>query len=154
MRDGDRVVPVVGLTGEFHAALVVAGGGASVGVEGERLISGFARHLGSTLELTWMRRELAEAGERRRATADEMLERGIDLLKVCRRCRRCYDQGGEVCADDQTRLTLPRERLLPRDHLVHHSAEREDVRPGICLLAFQLLGRHVTGTFRGSPLLA
>ena len=104
VRDGDRVVPVVGLTGEFHAALVVAGGGASVGVEGERLISGFARHLGSTLELTRMRRDLAEAGERRRATADEMLERGIDLLKVCRRCRRCYDQGVEVCADDQTIL--------------------------------------------------
>ena len=79
-RDGDRVVPVVGLTGETRAALVVAAAGASVGAEGERLIGGFARHLGSTLELMRMRRDLAEAGERRRATAEEMLERGVNLL--------------------------------------------------------------------------
>ena len=107
VRDGDRVVPVVGLTGEFRAALVVAGGNASVGAHEERLLSGFARHLGSTLELTRMRRDLAEAGERRRATAEEMLGRGVDLLKVCRRCRRCYDQRVEICADDQTILDEP-----------------------------------------------
>ena len=107
VRDGDLVFPVVGLTGEFRAALVVAGGETSMGAYGERLISGFARHLGSTLELTRMRRDLAEAGERRRASAEEMLERGVDLLKVCRRCRRCYDQEVEICADDQTILDEP-----------------------------------------------
>ncbi len=103
VRDGDRVVPVVGLSGELYAALVVTGDTA-VGADGERLISGFARHLGSTLELKRMRRSLADAEERRRATVEEMLERGVDLLKVCRRCRRCYDQEVEVCANDQTIL--------------------------------------------------
>ena len=107
VRDGDRVVPVVGLTGEIRAALVVAGGDTSLGAEGERLISGFARHLGSTLELTRMRRDLSEAEERRRATVEDMLERGVDLLKVCRRCCRCYDQQVEVCGDDQTILDEP-----------------------------------------------
>ncbi len=107
VRDGDRVFPVVGLTGEFRAALVVAGGKTSLGADGERLIRGFTRHLGSTLELRRMRRDLAEAGERRRASADEMLERGVDLLKVCRRCGRCYDQKVEVCEADQTILDPP-----------------------------------------------
>ena len=103
-RDGDRVVPVVGLSGQLCAALVVAGGATAGAEDGTRLINGFARHLGSTLELMRMRRELAEAEERRRATAEEMLERGVDLLRVCRRCLRCYDQEVEVCADDQTIL--------------------------------------------------
>ena len=107
VRERDRVFPVVGLTGEFRAALVVPGSSKAVGVHGERLINGFVRHLGSTLELTRMRRDLAEAGERRRATAAEMLECGVDLLKVCRRCRRCYNQEVEVCTDDQTSLDEP-----------------------------------------------
>ena len=39
------------------------------------------------------------------------------------------------------RVTL--KRLLPGDHLVKHRAEAEDVRTGIDLLPFRLLGRHV-----------
>ncbi len=90
------------------------------------MIGGFARHLGSTLELMRMRRDLAEAGERRRATAEEMLERGVDLLRVCRRCQRCYDQQAEVCADDQTILDEPRPfpyRVADRYRLQYRVAE-------------------------------
>ena len=41
------------------------------------------------------------------------------------------------------RFVLPRERPLPRDHLVEHDAERPDVGPAIDLLPRRLLGRHV-----------
>ena len=44
---------------------------------------------------------------------------------------------------DQARLTLPREGLLARHHLVDDRAEREDVRAGVSLFPLELLGSHV-----------
>ena len=44
---------------------------------------------------------------------------------------------------NQTRLTLTLERLLAREHFVHDGPEREDVRPRVRLVAFELLRRHV-----------
>ena len=40
-------------------------------------------------------------------------------------------------------IVLAGEGMLPRQHLVEHRAEREDVAPRIDLLAARLLGRHV-----------
>ena len=44
---------------------------------------------------------------------------------------------------NEIRLRLPLERLLPRDHLVEHAAEREDVGARFCVAALHLLRRHV-----------
>ena len=44
---------------------------------------------------------------------------------------------------DQARLALALERLLAREHLVEHGAEREEIRPRVGFLAFHLLRRHV-----------
>ena len=43
----------------------------------------------------------------------------------------------------KARVALALERLPAREHLVEHRAEREDVRPRIGFLPFELLGRHV-----------
>ena len=56
------------------------------------------------------------------------------------------EMGGRVrsrIARDQARLALALERLLARQHLVEHRAEREDVRARVGLAAFELLRRHV-----------
>ena len=69
-----------------------------------------------------------------------------DLVESVRRHGLQRGHGSWLDAHDgvnQTRLALARERLLARDHLVDHTPERPDVRPGIRLLAFQLLGGHV-----------
>ena len=105
--DTDIIVPVMGISGELYGALMVPGDATTLGEGSERVINGFARHLGSALELKRMRQDLAEAAERRRATRQEMLERGIDLLQVCPKCDRCYDQESEVCEDDGTKLEAP-----------------------------------------------
>jgi len=53
---------------------------------------------------------------------------------------------------DEARLALPVERLAPREHLVEHGAEREDVGARVGLHAFELLGRHVLERAKDRPL--
>src|ERR1039457_4238491 len=55
--------------------------------------------------------------------------------------------GGTSGTSSATGLTssrrIARERLRPRQHLVHHHAERENVAPRVQFLALRLLRRHV-----------
>ena len=57
-----------------------------------------------------------------------------------------------MMARDHTGLALACERLLARGHFVDNRAKGEDIRPGIRLFAFQLLGRHVVKRSENRPL--
>ncbi|XXX77126.1 serine/threonine-protein kinase [Sorangium sp. So ce134] len=107
-RSSDVVVPVVGLSGDIHGALVVVGSSVVWGDTTRRLVDSFAHHLGSALELSRLRKELASAAERRRATLEDMVGRGIDVLHMCPSCHRCYDQNAQQCSDDGAPLSMPR----------------------------------------------
>ncbi|WP_148314670.1 serine/threonine-protein kinase [Sorangium cellulosum] len=107
-RSSDVVVPVVGLSGDVHGALVVVGSRAAWSDTTRRLVDSFAHHLGSALELSRLRKELASAAERRRATLEDMVGRGIDVLHMCPSCHRCYDQNAQQCSDDGAPLSMPR----------------------------------------------
>ena len=73
------------------------------------------------------------------ACLHDMVQRGRGHgFKRGHRCRVMLEDLG-----DEASLTLPLERLLTRDHLVDHGPERKDVRPGVSLLAFELLWGHV-----------
>ncbi|WP_437756007.1 serine/threonine-protein kinase [Sorangium sp. So ce1389] len=107
-RASDVVVPAVGLSGEIHGALVVVGSGVVWSDTTKRLVDSFAHHLGSALELSRLRKELARAAERRKATLEDMVSRGIDVLQICPSCHRCYDQSAPQCSDDGAALSMPR----------------------------------------------
>ncbi|MGK3997875.1 serine/threonine-protein kinase [Sorangium sp. So ce1024] len=107
-RASDVVIPVVGMSGDVHGALVVVGRRVVWTDATRRLVDSFAHHLGSALELSRMRKELANAAERRRATLEDMVSRGIDVLQVCPSCHRCYDQKAPRCGDDGAALSTPR----------------------------------------------
>ncbi|MGK4008236.1 serine/threonine-protein kinase [Sorangium sp. So ce1036] len=107
-RSSDVVVPVVGMSGDVHGALVVVGKSLVWSDTTRRLVDSFARHLGSALELSRMRKELASAVERREATIADMVSRGIDILQTCPICHRCYDQNAQRCAEDGAALKRPR----------------------------------------------
>ncbi len=126
---GTRALAVVGLSGETRGALVIEGllDGA-VARRGEpdaaswRIVSGFAHHLGSALELRHFRNQLLAAEARHAATRRELHERGIETLGLCPTCGRCQSDGGPdsnpapdapapVCEVDGTPLDTS--RLLP-----------------------------------------
>ena len=74
-----------------------------------------------------------------KARADDVIERRRDeRLQDWNRRRLVLEDGA-----DEARLTLPLERALPGEHLVHHRAKREDVGARVGLVAFDLLRRHV-----------
>ena len=112
--EAETIVPVTNIAGETCGALVVSGRGVSWGETEQRLVSGFAHQLGSTLQVREMRRQLAEARERRAATLKEMQDRGIPTLQVCPSCGRCFDHRTAHCPADGARLETP--RILP--HLI------------------------------------
>ncbi|WP_441289526.1 serine/threonine-protein kinase [Sorangium sp. KYC3313] len=107
-RSADVVVPVLGMSGDVHGALVIVGSGVVWSDTTRRLVRSFAHHLGSALELSRLRKDLASAAERRAATLDDMVRRGIDILQICPSCQRCYDQRVERCLDDGAALKGPR----------------------------------------------
>lgn len=104
-RDDDTVVPVIGLSGDVYGALVVHG--LHVGELASKVLGSFAHQLGGALELQKMREELRAAAERKRASREEMIARGVDLLRICPSCRRCFDQKTQRCPDDEVMLPDP-----------------------------------------------
>ena len=108
-RDDETVVPVVGLSGDVYGALVVHG--LRVGELASKVLGSFAHQLGGALELQKMREELKAAAERKRASRAEMIARGVDLLRICPSCQRCYDQKTLRCPQDD--VLLPEPSSLP-----------------------------------------
>ncbi|MFW5741229.1 MAG: serine/threonine-protein kinase, partial [Myxococcota bacterium] len=104
-RDEETVIPVMGLSGDVYGALVVRG--LQVGELASKVLASFAHQLGGALELQRMRKELKAAEEQRRASREDMLSRGVDLLRICPSCRRCYDQRIERCTHDDVMLPDP-----------------------------------------------
>ncbi|KYF73237.1 serine/threonine-protein kinase [Sorangium cellulosum] len=107
-RSADVVIPVIGMSGDVHGALVIVGSSVAWTDTTRRLVDSFAHHLGSALELSRMRKELAGAAERRKATLEDMVSRGIDVLQICPSCHRCYDQSAPLCSYDGAALSMPR----------------------------------------------
>lgn len=107
---GAIVVPVVGMTAQTLGALVVRGGLRWGDVE-RRLVGGLAQHLGTALELRELRNELTQTAARQAAVRDQMTGRGVATLKICRSCRRCYDQTADYCSEDGA--ALDESLLLP-----------------------------------------
>lgn len=102
--EADRATAAVaGLTGELCGAIVVSGKRAWSEAE-TRVLASFAHQLGGALELQRMRRGLAVAEERRAASRQQMLARGIDLVRVCPVCHRCFDQNHERCVAEGATL--------------------------------------------------
>jgi len=100
------LVPLQGPSGELFGCLSVPTT-ALVSEAAKRLVMSVARQLGAALELRKTRRALAEAAERRRATRQDMLDRGIELLQMCPLCHRCYDHRARRCEKDLASLVTP-----------------------------------------------
>ncbi len=126
VRENYAVVPVRGPSYRTYGAAIVYGGTDSWTTADRQLIDGFARQLGGALELKGLRKKLATAAEQRRVRQDEMLDQGIDLLRTCPTCARCYDQTVERCTEDETPLEPARSfpyRVAGRYRLVKVCAE-------------------------------
>jgi DNA-binding response OmpR family regulator/tRNA A-37 threonylcarbamoyl transferase component Bud32 len=100
------LVPLQGPSGELFGCLSVPSS-ALFSEAAKRLVMSVARQLGAALELEKTRRALARAAERRRATRQDMLDRGIELLQMCPLCNRCYDHQALRCEKDQASLYSP-----------------------------------------------
>jgi len=108
---GTGLVPVLGPTGELHGALAIDGSLDRLGDVERQLLETLARHLGTTLDMASLRRRLQDAQNEREASRVELHRRGIDTLRECPRCGRCYDQRLERCEADGAELAST--RLLP-----------------------------------------
>lgn len=105
------LVPVLGPTGELHGTLAIDGPLERLGDVERQLLETLARHLGTTLDLASLRRRLQDAQSEREASRSELHRQGIDTLRECPRCGRCFDQRLERCAADGAELAST--RLLP-----------------------------------------
>jgi len=108
--ESEALFSISGMTGDLFG-VVVAGGKRLWGDAETRMLSTFARQLGSALELQHVRNELADAHVRLETRRQEMIERGVDVLQICPNCGRCYDQRLSRCPQDGWSLDSP--RLLP-----------------------------------------
>ncbi|MBW2529752.1 MAG: response regulator [Deltaproteobacteria bacterium] len=108
LRARHGVVPVLGRTGKLFGALLVSGKDGGWSKTDRHLLDSLANQLGGALELRQMRDKLADVAEQRRVRQQELLDKGIDLLRICPACGRCYDQNAEQCEDDLAELSQPR----------------------------------------------
>jgi CheY-like chemotaxis protein/predicted Ser/Thr protein kinase len=97
-------IPVRSLSGEFLGALVATGDKAFWDEAEVALIRSFAHQIGSALELKRARHSVAKAAERKKTDFRAMVAKGVQLLRVCPRCARCYDTNSDFCASDGTAL--------------------------------------------------
>ena len=106
------LVPVVGLSGLLLGAIALDSPLAELEPRERRLVSTFARHVGSALELRQTRRQLAGVEERRQADRQKLIAEGHELLQICPRCHRCFDHRLDLCPHDGAVLRHTR-RMLP-----------------------------------------
>lgn len=104
----DTTIPLTGLSGELHGAMIITGANINWGETEKRLVTSFAHQLGGTLETQHLAGRLARAEERKAMKLQEMHEHGIHTLQVCPSCGRCYDDLVESCEDDGAKLQAPR----------------------------------------------
>ncbi|MBL8112344.1 MAG: protein kinase, partial [Acidobacteria bacterium] len=105
------LVPVLGPSREAHGAVLVPVALEALGPLERQLLEVFARHLGTTLELRKMRRRLRVADAERVRSLGDLEAKGIDTLRECPRCGRCYDHRSTNCEVDGQPLLA--ERILP-----------------------------------------
>lgn len=110
-RRDHALIAVVGGAGKLLGVMSVETSGAFSQTQ-EHLVTNFARHLGSMLELADMRLELARSMADRRATERDLVELGHGLLLLCPECSRCYDQDARTCPVDGAALHRS-ERPMP-----------------------------------------
>ena len=107
----ETLLPILGSAGELLGGVLVPAR-VSVWADTERgLLESFVRNLGTALDLQRVRGRLAEAEQRRAASRQEMLDKGVEVLHVCPVCSRCYPSSVAKCEVDASELKLP--RLLP-----------------------------------------
>jgi CheY-like chemotaxis protein len=99
-RDSAALLSIAGPSGKLLGVVGVAIGREAFAEAEEELVQNFVRHLGSMLELGAMRSELARTAEQRRATREQLIQRGVDLLHLCPLCSRCYPHTIEFCEED------------------------------------------------------
>lgn len=110
---GPRVVlGVHGPAGDALAALVVCTDAHQrtptlVGEDRAPLLSAFAHQLGGALEMQRVRARLASAESARAAVVRGMDEQGVEALRVCPTCRRCFGGDRGDCPDDGAALGTP-----------------------------------------------
>ncbi len=106
----ETVVPVRGMTGELRGVLVAEGAIAWGELE-RQLITGFAQHLGSALDLRCLREQLTVTEVRQASVRKSMREKGAATLQLCPKCHACYDDTAATCMVDGS--ALDGSRLLP-----------------------------------------
>jgi len=119
---GLDLYPVLGPSGEVHAALQVQDKRGTWTTLERQLLTSFLHHLGSAYHLRWLRETLLENRRQRTLDRQILLEQGSGVLQLCPACKRCFDEGVELCPDDGTPLDAP--RLLPFRFLGRYRLER------------------------------
>jgi eukaryotic-like serine/threonine-protein kinase len=107
-------LPVQGLTGEPFGAVVVSDPCTPHPESAVRVLESFVHQLGGALELKRARRQLVRARARQRAEQQQFLDRGIDLLRLCPECGRCFDHNATLCDVDAARL----DEILPTPYRI------------------------------------
>ncbi|MDE3246281.1 MAG: protein kinase, partial [Acidobacteriota bacterium] len=98
------VLPARGLSGELRGVVLAATPRPDLDSGERQLLQGFASHLGSALEMSQVRRRLATMEARQTATLEELHAQGIETLKLCPACGRCYPDSAATCERDGTAL--------------------------------------------------
>ena len=112
IRDGAAgLIPVPGMTGEVRGVLVVEGAEGPWSPVEAQLLTGFAQQVGGALDLHYLRERLSLTEARQALLRRKMLDEGVEALKLCPACRRCFGDAVVLCPDDGAALDAS--RLFP-----------------------------------------
>ncbi len=105
--ESEVLIPARGLTGELRGVLAVHGFTQDAEGAHRQILNGFAGQLGSALEMRQVRHRLTLAESQRADSLEELHGRGIETLKVCPACGRCFGHAAEKCEADGKDLDVP-----------------------------------------------
>lgn len=109
--EGDTLLPLVGTGGDVLGALVLPERLSRLGPVERPLVEAFASHLATALDFRRLREQLRIAGGERARALVALEAKGIDTLRECPRCGRCFGAAAVRCSVDGE--TLVAERVLP-----------------------------------------